>query len=306
MMPVLRDAATVILVRPTGSSEPFEVLMVKRSARSSFMPDVYVYPGGALDPQDCELDTVQPWVKGLDGQQAADRLCEPGLSSARALGLYIAAMREVFEESGVLYARRREEQRWIDLVSDPEVAKRFASHRQALRTGELSMSELMREEGLVLDLGDVGYFARWVTPLVEKKRFDARFFVVRAPARQHATHDDAEVVAHLWASPSEMLERYRTGELTIAPPTWSTLKRLAACASIDALMHTAKDFAPVPMLPDVHGSLKSQDVELRLPHHPDYDPALRAEHLLPIWDERCQDAPDWQAITRDEKGWCKG
>lgn len=303
-MTPLRDAATVILVRASRvGPEPFDVLMMKRSAKSSFMPDVYVYPGGALDAADCEQG-VEAQVSGLDAQGAADRLCEPHLKSAQALGLYMAAAREVFEESGVLLARRAGESTPIDLMSDPKVASAFAAYRQALYSGELSMSEFLRQEELVLELGEVGYFARWVTPLVEKKRFDARFFVVHAPLKQRASHDNCEVIDHLWVSPRDMLARYRAGSLLLAPPTFSTLERLAAFESIDALMVHAKTWSPVPLLPDVRGTRGQQDTELLLPHHPDYNEDLRREHLLPFWDEqRCQDVPDWTHIGRDDHGW---
>lgn len=299
----VRDAATVILVREASGGAAFEVLMMKRSAKSAFMPDVYVYPGGALDLADCERG-VEALVSGLDQRGALERLAEPHLTKARALGLFMAAVREVFEESGVLLASRAGQTTPIDLISDAAISARFEAHRLALHEGTRSMSTMLREEELVLDLSAVGYFARWITPLVEKRRYDARFFVVRAPAHQVAMHDDLEVVDHLWISPARMLSRYRAGELMLAPPTFSTLERLARFDSIEALMELAKVWAPVPLLPDVRGALGSEEVRLLLPHHPDYDDTLRGEHLSPLWDEsRCKDVPDWRMIVRDERGW---
>ena len=139
-----RDAATVILARDAG--EDFEVFMLRRNARASFMASAYVYPGGALDEGDCTPEAARH-VRGLDPEAARARLDEP-ISPARALGLFLAGVRETFEEAGVLLARAPGASRWVDLTRDSAREERFAAYREALRTCELSLSEVLARDDL--------------------------------------------------------------------------------------------------------------------------------------------------------------
>src|SRR5690606_17485459 len=123
-------------------------------------------PGGKLDASDC-TERAAAHVRGLSAVDACARLNidEP---SYLGLGLFLAGVRETFEESGILLACRAGCEDWIDLTSDPEVAERFAGYRRALITGELSMTELAERENLVISLENIGYFAHWITPYIEK------------------------------------------------------------------------------------------------------------------------------------------
>lgn len=296
----IRDAATVILARE--HEQGWQVLMVKRSAKSAFMPDLYVYPGGALDPQDTSFqgaDLAQEGIcRGFTRAEAFDRLAEPHITPDQALGLYFAAIREVFEEAGLLLARRQD---GGPLEANGARRDTFASYREALRSGELSLRELLEREALCVEPGKLGYFARWITPDGEKRRFDARFFVVRAPRDQRALVDLGEVVAHRWGTPASLLERYASGELELAPPTYSTLLRLAQFDSIDALETYGRTCRPTPLLPDVRADA-GRPLFL-LPHHPDYSTSLHASELAPRWrEELCRDTPPWHAITRSAEG----
>ncbi len=299
----LRDASTVILVRESQDAPShWQVLMVKRSAKSSFMPDVYVYPGGALDPADCTHNLTSVLEPGWGADEAHLRLREPQLSPQQALGLYLAAIREVFEESGLLIAWDRATGQLVDLLSSKEKTQAFSKYRAELVQYSISMHDLLESEDLFLKPSQLGYFARWITPLhLESRRYDARFFVIKAPLNQRALPDFSEVVDSRWARPATFLDDYAQGKIELAPPTISSLKRLAAFSSVDELFASACQCAPLPMLP--HAVKRDGALELLLPHHPDYPSQLRESELLPRWDsEHNLDTPAWNAFSRTTDG----
>ncbi|MFU8806476.1 MAG: NUDIX hydrolase, partial [Bradymonadaceae bacterium] len=226
------DAATVMVLRQSGTE--FEVFMVRRHHKSGFMANAYVYPGGKLDEDDC-TSIAASHVLGLDPEQAGARLGDTA-DPMRALGLFLAGVRETFEEAGILLASRRGEEDYIDLTSDAAIAARFADHRQALHRGELSLCELAAREDLVINLENVGYFAHWITPYFENRRFDTRFFVAIAPPLQRPLHDALETTDSLWITPSRAIDRYRADELFLAPPTLRTLEQLAGFEDLKSLL----------------------------------------------------------------------
>lgn len=244
----LRAAATLLLARDTLRGP--ELLLVKRHARSAFMPNLYVYPGGALDAADCD-PALSHHVYGCDNpQQLAARLGEPE-TPALAVGLLIAAVRETFEEAGLLLARHRTSGAPLDPTRHPELARRLHVYRAELNAGNIGLLSVLEAEGLVLELGALVPLARWVTPPGERRRFDARFFVARAPLHQLAMHDNAEVVDHQWMTPADILSRYQAAELSLSPPTLLTLATAARATSVDALLEDARGATIAPILPHV-------------------------------------------------------
>lgn len=240
-----RDAATVIVVREAEGG--FEIFMVRRHQKSAFMANAYVYPGGKLDEGDCSEEAAG-CVVGLDPAGAAARLGDVS-SPLKAMGLFLAGVRETFEEAGILLASRRGESEAIDLTSDREVAARFKGYRKALQEGAMSLSDLARVEDLVLDLSQVGYFAHWITPFFENRRFDTRFFVAVAPRHQRPLHDAVETTDSPWIRPEVALERYGQDDLFLSPPTLRTLEQLAEFASIESLLASAAEVRPPTILP---------------------------------------------------------
>ena len=228
-------ASTLLLLRePAGQ---IEVLMVKRSSRSSFMGGVYVYPGGGVDPLDAAT-SMSDRIRGLSDEEASARL---GLERG-GLAFWIAAVRELFEESGMLLAT------WADgspISLAEEHAERFASHRAGINRGELSVAEMLALEDLVVDLSSVLTHAHWVTPTCEPKRFDTWFFVARAPAEQEPLHDAGETVVAEWTSPAEALRRHRAGEIEMVLPTLRGLGWIDRYASIDELLDAARRIGPL-------------------------------------------------------------
>ena len=258
------DAATVMPLRPADPG--FEVFMVRRHEESGFMGDRYVYPGGKLDESDC-TDKVVDHVTGMTPEEARERLDEE-IAPLRALGLYLAGVRETFEEAGLLLARRRGEEAFVDLVSDEATAERFAEAREALHSGELAISEFVDREDLTVPLDRIGYFAHWITPYVEERRYDTRFFVVSAPEHQEPLHDEHETTDSVWIRPSEIVEKNRREELKLAPPTLRTLQKLAEFDSVDAVLEFARTYRPPTLLP--HMEAVDAEILLLLPGDPDY------------------------------------
>jgi 8-oxo-dGTP pyrophosphatase MutT (NUDIX family) len=235
----LREAATVMLVRDGAGG--LEVLMVQRNLRSDFVGGAHVFPGGAIDAADRE-----PVLEGLCAGEG-DAACSARLGLEKGgLALYVAAMRECFEEAGVLLARRRGDPQALSF-SDPEVAIRFAAHRAAVDAGR-PLAEVLVEEGLVLDVDRLHYVSHWITPEGAPRRYDTRFFVAEAPPEQEPLHDERETVASTWIQPGEALARHGRGEIDLILPTIRNLEGLARHASVSALVAEAAQVQQVPAI----------------------------------------------------------
>jgi len=223
----IRPAATVMLVDDAvlddavrdGGADALRVLMLRRTAAAIFGGDMWVYPGGRVDDEDAAI--ADGHVVGLDAADADRRL---GVERG-GLAFWVAALRECFEEAGILLARRAGDGEAID-VSDPETVARLAAHRAALNAGERSFAEIIAAERVVLDAARIHYIAHWITPLGPPRRFDTRFFLAAAPAGQLAAHDDNEIVHHEWVAPGPAVERWRRDEMAMMSPTARMLMSL--------------------------------------------------------------------------------
>ncbi len=222
-----RDAATLILLRP-GARNPFEIFLVKRHARSGFMASAYVFPGGKVD----EADASPALLARTDGrtpEEAARALAEPD-DPQRAIALYVAAIRETFEEAGVLLA---------DLPPGADLG----DARARLAAGT-PFVDVLNALGAQLRLDRLIPYARWVTPVVEPRRFDARFFLALAPAGQDASHDAHETTDAAWLSPHDALAEVAAGTIQLPPPTLRTLENLGRAVSLEALLDEAARTPP--------------------------------------------------------------
>jgi 8-oxo-dGTP pyrophosphatase MutT (NUDIX family) len=267
----VRDAATVMLVRDApagtrGSDDPggLEVFMLRRNLRSDFVGGAYVFPGGAVDPHDrhADLEAV------CEGRTDAEASVQLGIDEG-GLAFWVAAVRECFEEAGVLLAL--DHTGALVRLDDPAVAARFAEHRAAVDRGERRLVDVCRAEGLRLAVGPMYYFAHWITPEGVIRRYDTRFFVARAPDAQTPLHDDREVIANLWIRPSDALERNRAGRFELIFPTYRTLVTLERFASADDLLAAAAIVDEVPaILPRIVDD-EGGGVRIVLPGDPGYD-----------------------------------
>lgn len=262
-----QDAATVVVVRDRETG-PFEVFMVRRHRSNAFLADRYVYPGGKVDPRDRGGPPRR--VDGLTAEGARRRL-GGDLPANRALGLFLAGVRETFEECGLLLARRSDETHFVDLTSDPAVEARFRGHRERLQRGEVSLMEVAELEDLVFPMQRLGYFAHWITPFGEARRYDTRFFICLAPENQRPLHDQKETTDGLWLTPQRAIERSKGEDFLLAPPTMLTLNALAGFSRASEALAWARAQRPPSILP--HLVMTDGAVRLLLPG----DPAFPAE-----------------------------
>jgi 8-oxo-dGTP pyrophosphatase MutT (NUDIX family) len=236
---VPRDAATVMLLRPAGAgagagsaagpagAPGVEVLMLRRVAAMKFAPGAYVFPGGSVDPAD--YDAPVGW-HGPDPAEFGARL---GASAEMARALVCAAVRETFEEAGVLLAGAPDGGPVAD-PSDPS-GPAWEADRAALVAGDVTLAELLSRRGLVLRADLLVPWARWITPEGEPRRFDARFFAAALPAGQVATGHAAESDRIAWLRPADAIESARAGQISMLPPTATTLHDFAVAGADGAV-----------------------------------------------------------------------
>ncbi len=226
----VRPAATVMII---DDLPDLQLLMLRRDARTVFAGGMWVFPGGSLDDRDDHRDYETISEHRSDANASA--LLE--LSSG-GLAYYIAAIRECFEEAGVLLARRRGETTPISLA-DSDVARRFEDYRDQVNDGSLDFLDMVRQEDLILDAGFMHYVARWITPLGPPRRFDARVFITRMPAGQKSLHDNRETVHSGWWSPQEVLKRVSNDDMVMMPVTERMVESLSLFPSADSAMEAA-------------------------------------------------------------------
>ena len=209
----IKPAATVMLLRES-SDVGVEVFMMRRTTKAAFAGGMYVFPGGAVDAEDSSYE--------------------------------IAAIRECFEEAGVLLARTATGT--TVRFDDPVSHERFTDYRHVVHAGERSMTSVLSAEDLVAQNDELLWVAHWVTPFGEVRRFDTRFCVVAMPDDQTPLHDDKETVGSLWVTPLDALNRAQAGELLMLPPTIANLEFLATYSSVDEIIEAARKIGTPPKL----------------------------------------------------------
>lgn len=266
----LRAASTVMLVRDGDSPvAPLEVLMVQRSLRADFVGGAYVFPGGAVDQADGGAD-AQACCQGRDDAEASEIL---GMGSG-GLAYWVAALRECFEEAGVLlaYSGAGTGSRPLLSLADPADAARFARHRLDINAGRRRYLDVCREEGLSLAVDRAHYFAHWITPYGAPRRYDTRFFVAAAPPDQIPAHDAGETIAAMWIRPADALGRHRAGEIELIFPTIRNLQAIGRFATSQELLDSAAAAVGVPaVLPRVVAD--GRGVRILVPGDPGYEAA---------------------------------
>ena len=215
-----RDAATVMLLRPAGG-HGLEVYLLRRRPSMAFAPGAVVFPGGSADARDA--DTEAGWA-GPDATEWG-RLLDAPAGLARVL--VCAAVRETFEESGVLLAGPA-----AGAVVGSTAGQGWEADRAALLAGSISLAGLLAGRGLVLRSDLLRPWSRWVTPVTEERRYDTRFFAAALPPGQQARDVSGEADRAGWFRPGEALAAARRGEIMLLPPTAVTLGELAACGDV--------------------------------------------------------------------------
>jgi 8-oxo-dGTP pyrophosphatase MutT (NUDIX family) len=242
-----RDASTVVLLRPAAGGG-FEVYLLRRRRSMAFAPGAHVFPGGSVDPRDAEADlawtgpSAEEWGQILAaGSPEATRTGPhgPDGSAAVARALICAAVRETFEESGVLLAGPA-----ADTVVADTRGEDWEADRHALIDRSLSLAGLLQRRGLVLRSDLLRPWARWITPAIERRRFDTRFFAAALPEGQRTRHVGGEADEVVWLTPSTAIGAARKGEIVLMPPTAVTLAELARHDSLAGALAVSGDMAP--------------------------------------------------------------
>ena len=230
------DAATVVMLRdgPAG----LQVLLMRRHQASNVLGGVYVFPGGKLDPED--QDPLWQQRLSQDSATLHERLNEPDLPSERASGLFVAAMREAYEECRVL------------LGCTTQAMPQASQLLQALRSGQ-SWHAAFQAQALSLHTDALLPWCRWITPRkasVTNKRFDTRFFVTQVPDDQLAEHDNHEATEVLWINPRDALLRYWNREIELAPPQIMSLVHLSRHPNAHSVLAEAQNRRPPVIEPE--------------------------------------------------------
>ena len=262
---MLRDGATGL-----------EVFLLKRHGLSDVLGGAYVFPGGKLDAIDSELDMTAHL--DLPPHQLHSALNERDIDALAAASLYVAALREAFEESGVLFAHG---------LAAGDAARAYALLREGY-----AFDEVLEQSALRLAASALAPWSRWITPVtggVSRKRFDTRFFVAAVPRGQQARHDDIEATESVWLSPRTALEQYWAGKIELAPPQIMSLAHLSRHASVGSVLAQARGRVPPVILPEAF--LHEGD-----PRHPVRERALPGPTRLHFRNRRFEPSEGFEAL----------
>jgi 8-oxo-dGTP pyrophosphatase MutT (NUDIX family) len=253
-----------------------EVFMVRRHEDTAFMGGAHVFPGGRVDARD--HDGADTWCDGT--AHAAAQLNDLPVSDS--IAYHVAAARELFEEAGVLLARDATGA-FVSLAGD-EVHERFRRYRADVHSGRAPLRAIVEHEGLRLALDALVLFAHWVTPPIDTRQFDTRFFMTRVPPDQTPAHDDTETTHSSWMTPTAAIAQSVSRDIELPPPTWTTLRELEGFASVEGALAWARGRRIVRRQPAL---LERDGVRMLLlpgdPLHPDAggdDPPTETRFVL--------------------------
>ena len=225
-----KPASTVVVMRD-GAGLP-DVFMVRRHEQTAFMGGAQVFPGGRVDAADSDADAS--WCEGIE--HAARQL--PNMPRADAVAYHVAAARELFEEAGVLLARDAGGS--FVRLGDPDAHARFRQYRTEIHGHALTLGDVVRRERLRLALDALVLFAHWVTPPIDTRQFDTRFFLSRVPPEQAPAHDETETTESTWVTAADAIAQAEAGAIVLPPPTWTSLRELERFRSVDEALAWAR------------------------------------------------------------------
>ncbi|KWV60815.1 NUDIX hydrolase [Bradyrhizobium macuxiense] len=249
-----RPASTILLLRNSKPAQEIEVFMMVRHYEIDFNSGALVFPGGSIDKNDKEIIASPALYAGGEGLDEA------------ALSFRIAAIRETFEESGILLARPKGSKALVDANRASEIAN---AHRADLNEGKITFQAILADSGMVLALDELVPYAHWITPEGMPKRFDTWFFLAAAPPEQLGAHDGKESTDSIWVSPREALAGGETGRFKLPFPTTRNLIRLGKQASVEAALADAEGMSIVTVTPVMTKTATGR--QLRIPKEAGYD-----------------------------------
>ncbi|MDF5754853.1 NUDIX hydrolase [Spongiactinospora sp. TRM90649] len=240
-----RDASTVVILRPARSNG-FEVYLIRRKVGMAFAAGAYVFPGGSVDPRDIDHPT------GWSGPSPEEWAVALGSDPSTARGLVCAAVRETFEESGVLLAGPDDASIVTDTTGDD-----WEADRLALIDRRLSFADFLGARGLVLRSDLLRPWSHWITPEVEARRFDTRFFVAALPPGQRTRDVGGEADKVTWMRPADALARSAGGEIRLMTPTYRTIAQVGEYADMTAVLAAQREIVPIlPVIVEVDGEIR--------------------------------------------------
>jgi len=249
-----RPASTILLLRDNAPRKEIEVFMMVRHYEIDFNSGALVFPGGSVDKGDNEIIANPALYSGGEGMDA------------RELSFRIAAIRETFEESGILLARPKGAKTLIDAKRAGEIE---AANRSDLCEGKTSFLNILTNNGLLLALDELVPYAHWITPEGMPKRFDTWFFLAAAPPEQLGAHDGKESTDSIWVSPREALEGGETGRFKLPFPTTRNLIKLGKQADVQAALDDSRGKKIVSVTPIMTKTATGR--QLRIPLEAGYD-----------------------------------
>jgi 8-oxo-dGTP pyrophosphatase MutT (NUDIX family) len=255
-----KEAATVILVRQ-AKADSWAIFLARRHRQQSFMAGAFVFPGGQLEDGDYDPEFFR-FIWAPDDFNPQATLQDAGLAPEKAQAFFIAAIRETFEEAGILLAGNRSGE-FISLQQEEDIA-RFSGYRRDLNNHQISFLEIIRREKIFLFPAALIPYSHWITPESAAKRFDTRFFLARLPRGQEAVADCTELTELLWVTPQTALQMHCSQKIILMPPTLKTITELMEFTSIDELLNAAKSRLIYPILPQEFAN------GVKLPHDPEY------------------------------------
>lgn len=229
----IKDASTVVLSRETKDS--FEIFMTQRKKDLPFLGGFYVFPGGEMDEEDY-YETCLKRSIGLSPKEAQDILQDP--DPKKSLGHFVAAIRELYEETGILLACNNS--RDFPDFGDDDIKSKFDGYRTMLNDGKMTMNEVMEKEDLYYAVDELVYFYHRVAPKIAPVRFNARFFIVKIPDGQTPSPYEKEIEGSEWLTPQETLDKFKKRDILLAPPTMASLRILAKFGSFEELLEEYK------------------------------------------------------------------
>jgi 8-oxo-dGTP pyrophosphatase MutT (NUDIX family) len=249
-----RPASTILLLRDGAAKSKIEVFMMVRHYEIDFNSGALVFPGGSVDTNDREILGRPELYVGGEGLDA------------NALSFRIAAIRETFEESGILLARPEGSRALIDARRASEIE---AAHRTALCEGKTTFLDVLAGNGLWLALDELMPYAHWITPEGMPKRFDTWFFLAAAPPDQLGAHDGKESTDSIWLSPREALEGGESGRFKLPFPTTRNLIKLGKQPNVKAALDDSRGKPVVTVMPVM--TKLNGGRQLRIPREAGYD-----------------------------------
>ena len=236
------SASTVLLIR--DGAEGLEVFMVVRHHEIDSFSGALVFPGGKVDPEDAD---ARPYSRGAEGM-------DEGTLTHR-----VAAVREAFEECGVLLATNKDSE---ELIAADQLAGIEARWRADLTAGKITMADVCRTEGLILALDKMVHFAHWITPRIVPKVFDTQFFVARAPVDHVALHDGSESTDSEWLRPEAAVADAESGKRTVVFPTRMNLLKLSQYGNVDEAMAASRATTVVTVQPEPTAHPRGRTLEI--------------------------------------------